>query len=73
MRGWGAISIAVLIGSTLPVLADDASPICPDRPGKGTSPCTVDAGHLQLEVGLYDGQYQRRGGITTDDTSAGAA
>ncbi len=28
--------------------------LCPDRPAKGTAPCTVDAGHLQLEIDLAD-------------------
>lgn len=56
-----------------PAFADDASTICPDRPGKGTSACTVDAGRWQVELGLYDGSFQRRSGVTTDTTSAGAA
>jgi hypothetical protein len=29
-------------------------PMCADRPGKATPPCIVDAGHFQLEVGVYD-------------------
>ena len=29
-------------------------PLCADRPGKATPPCILDAGHLQLEVGLVD-------------------
>lgn len=52
--------------------ADNISPICPDRPGKGTSACTVDPGHWQAELGLYDGSFQRRSGVTTDTTSAGS-
>ncbi len=55
-----------------PAWADDLGPICPDRPGKGTSACTVDAGHVQAELGLYDGAFQHRDGVTVDDTAAGA-
>ncbi|HXQ52738.1 MAG TPA: transporter [Stellaceae bacterium] len=44
--------------------------LCPDRPGKGTSPCTVDAGHLQIEADIVDGAFQRSGGVTTDTYAA---
>jgi len=52
--------------------ADDLPPICPDRPGKGTSPCTLADGHAQLELGLFDESFQRRSGVTTDTGNAGA-
>jgi hypothetical protein len=48
-----------------PALADDLRPLCPDRPGKGTSPCTVDADHLQVEVDAFDMTSQRQGGVST--------
>src|SRR5437868_15483898 len=53
---------------TLPTLAlaQDSKPICPDRPGRGTSACTVDAGHAQLELGLFDDSLQHRSGVTPD-------
>jgi len=38
---------------------------CTDRPTKSTGPCTVDAGHLQVEVDLVDLAVQRSGGIRT--------
>ena len=57
---------------TLPAWADDLSPICPDRPGKGTSPCTLADGHVQVELGLFDESTQRRSGVTTDFTIAGS-
>ena len=40
--------------------------LCPDRPGKDTSACTVDAGHFQIESDLVDGSFQHAGGVTTD-------
>jgi hypothetical protein len=52
--------------------AQDEKPICPDRPGRGTSPCTVDAGHAQLELGLFDDSAQHRSGITTDTDNIGS-
>lgn len=59
------------IGGTMvafSVLADegDLRSLCPDRPGRGTSACTVDAGHFQLEVDAFDGTFQRQDGVTNE-------
>lgn len=35
---------------------------CAERPGKATPPCVLDAGHLQLEVGLADAVFERSRG-----------
>ena len=50
--------LAVLAGTAH---AEELGPICPDRPGKGTSPCTVAPGHVQIELGLDDLSIQHRG------------
>jgi hypothetical protein len=68
-----AILPALLWLAALPARADDLGPVCPDRPGKGTSPCTVEAGHAQVELGLFDESFQRRAGVTTDMGNAGSA
>ncbi len=39
--------------------------LCTDRPTKSTSPCTVDAGHFQLESDLFNVTVDRGGGQTT--------
>ncbi|MDB5734558.1 MAG: hypothetical protein JWP16_549 [Alphaproteobacteria bacterium] len=70
MKFW---PLALLCLAALPARADDMGPVCPDRPGKGTSPCTVDTGHAQVELGLLDESTQRRSGVTTDTGNAGAA
>ncbi len=47
-----------------PARADDAPAqgalrdLCVDRPGKGTSACTVDAGHFQIEADVFNGTFQ---------------
>ncbi len=47
--------------------ADDGlRPLCPDRPGKGTSPCTVDATYWQAEVDMFDATLDRHDGVTQD-------
>jgi hypothetical protein len=53
-------------------LKPDLRPVCPDRPGRGTSACTVDAGHAQLELGLFDDSFQHRSGVTTDTDNVGS-
>ena len=55
-----------------PAGAEDLRPLCPDRPGKGTSPCTLDTGHAQVEIDAFDASFQRLDGVTTDTYLAGA-
>jgi hypothetical protein len=69
MRFW---PFALFCLTTLPASAQTLGPVCPDRPGKGTSPCTVEAGHAQVELGLFDESTQRRSGVTTDTGNAGS-
>jgi len=57
---------ALLLSVAEPASADDLRPLCPDRPGKGTSPCTLDADHVQIEVDAFDASFQRQDGVTTD-------
>jgi len=63
---------ALLLLAALPARAQGLAPICPDRPGRGTSACTLAADHAQLELGLFDESFQRRSGVTTDSGNAGS-
>lgn len=65
-------ALMLLAALRLPAMADDLKPICPDRPGRGTSPCTLEAGHAQFELGLFDDSFQHRSGVTTDTDSLGS-
>jgi hypothetical protein len=67
-----AWAVLLWLGLTASTWAADLGPICPDRPGKGTSSCTLAPGHAQLELGLFDESFQRRAGVTTDTGNAGA-
>ena len=60
MRGHHyAVAVALFcVGS---VAAADEQPICATRPGKSTAPCTVPAGHFQVETGLGDWSLQKAG------------
>jgi hypothetical protein len=57
---------------TAAAAAPEGKPICPDRPSRGTSPCTVENGHAQFELGLFDDSFQHRSGVTTDTDNVGS-
>src|SRR5579864_626233 len=62
MRGEIILAGALCATLAAPAAAGDKSPICPDRPGKATSACTVPEGHWQLETGLADWTLQKGDG-----------
>jgi hypothetical protein len=68
MRGnvIGLAATGLLLAATAAQADDKLRDLCPDRPGKGTSACTVDRGHWQLEVDAADVTRDRSGGATTD-------
>src|SRR5262249_12021677 len=68
-----ALTVANIL-MTMPTAASaqDEKPICPDRPGRGTSPCTLEAGRAQLELGLLDDSYQHRSGVATGPDNDGS-
>ena len=47
-------------------VSTDLPAICTDRPTKSNNTCTVDEGHFQYETDLFNGTFQRTGGVTTD-------
>jgi hypothetical protein len=59
-------ALSVLVPAVAARAEDQLKPICADRPTKGTSPCTVDPGHWQLEIDAVDWTHDRSGGVTTD-------
>jgi hypothetical protein len=57
-----------------PAFAQDAGKLrdfCGDRPGLGTPACTVDPGHLQVEVGLGDWTLDKQPDSRTDTLAFG--
>jgi len=55
-----------------PALADDGlRELCADRPGLDTPACTVDAGHLQVELGLGDWTLDKQADSRTDTIGIG--
>jgi hypothetical protein len=49
-----------------PAPDDVLRPFCTDRPTKGTGPCTVDAGHLQIESDFFNATLQNNNGVVVD-------
>jgi len=50
-----SFSILTLFGATgMPAHAQQLRDLCPDRPGLGTPACTMDKGHVALELGIAD-------------------
>jgi hypothetical protein len=61
------VAALVLLPAVGSARAEDLTkPICADRPNKGASPCTVDAGHWQVEMDAADWTHDRAAGVTTD-------
>lgn len=63
------LRIAALLGCVMAntaAFADDAMPICADRPTKSNNACAVDPGTWQLETDLFNGTFQREAGVTAD-------
>lgn len=66
--------VALLALAATPASAQDAGglrQLCSDRPGLDTPACTVDKGHLQLEVGIGDWTLDRQRDSRTDTIQGG--
>jgi hypothetical protein len=57
---------AALTGAPAAFAEETAKPICADRPNKAVSPCTVDAGHWQVEVDAADFTHDVTNGVTSE-------
>jgi Putative MetA-pathway of phenol degradation len=71
MRGPTLFIGALLLCAGSAVSAADEQPICATRPGKSTAPCTVPAGHFQIETGLVDWSLQNSDGERDTSTVTG--
>lgn len=57
-----ALALALGCGRAVAGDAGGLRPLCTDRPTKSTAPCTVDAGHVQIESDLFNVTVDRSGG-----------
>ena len=63
-RYWGVAAIAMMAAA--PASAENKRDYCPRRPGIGTNPCTISAGHVSVETALADWTLERGDGERTD-------
>lgn len=71
MKRLTLICLLLLAG---PALAKDGlRELCSDRPGLNSPACTVDKGHLQIEMGLGDWTLDRQNDMRTDTVRTGDA
>lgn len=63
-------ALAALALAASPALAEERD-FCGDRPGLGNPACTIDPGHLQIELGLADWTLDRQPDTRTDTIVAG--
>lgn len=57
--------LAILLAAA-PAAAADLRDLCPDRPGRLTPACIVDAGHVQVETGAVDFTHDATASDITD-------
>lgn len=67
------LATAALAAAFLPVAArgEALHEFCADRPGLGTPACTMDKGHVAIELGLAEWSLTRGGGEREDEITAG--
>lgn len=65
------LSLAALGLSPAAAQAEGLRDFCPDRPGLGAPPCTIDSGHVAVELGLADWTLDRSADRRTDTVEAG--
>ncbi|HEX8621423.1 MAG TPA: transporter [Allosphingosinicella sp.] len=65
------LGLAVLGLSPTSAPAETLRDFCPDRPGLGTPPCTIDRGHVAVELGVADWTLDRSADSRTDTVEVG--
>ena len=65
------LAAAALLPVAGPARAETLRDFCPDRPGLGTPACTMDPGHVAVELGLGDWTLTRQGSEREDDLATG--
>jgi hypothetical protein len=67
---WTLALLGGLAGASV-AQAEDLRPFCADRPGLGTPACTIDPGHVMVELGALDWTLERDSATRTDTLVAG--
>jgi hypothetical protein len=62
-----SLAALLLVGLATPAAAEAQRDLCTDRPGLGSPACTVEPGHVVVEIGLGDFTHQRDARQTVDE------
>jgi hypothetical protein len=68
MKGLILLALLASLGAGA-ARAGDLRDFCPNRPGKGSPACILDAGRWQVETDIVDATRDRRAGVTTTELS----
>ena len=68
IEAWVVVPLLLAAGAAQ---ADTLRPLCADRPGLGTPPCTIDPGHALVELGGVDWTTEHDATSRTDTVVAG--
>ena len=65
------LATLVLLAASAARAEDKARDFCADRPGRGSPPCVIDVGRVQLEASFVDFTHEDHAGAITDTTLYG--
>jgi hypothetical protein len=71
MRGAPIIVSLGALAFAAAAQAQDPRDFCPDRPGLGTPPCTIEAGRFDVEIGIADWTLDRTPDSRSETWAAG--
>ena len=71
-RFWLSGGLALCLASSPAIAADVPGPICTDRPGKGSSTCTVPKGYWQVESSVADWSLTKSDGTRSNSLALGS-
>lgn len=71
MKGGLLVPALAMLATAVPAAAQDKRELCPDRPGMGTSACTVEPGSIVVDVGLADWTRDAADGVRSDTVLIG--
>ena len=67
-----AAAAALFLLFAVPAHAEDAErDLCANRPGRGSPPCVLDVGHIQVEASAVDFTHDEEAGTTTNTSLYG--
>jgi hypothetical protein len=64
-------ALALMLNAAPARAQDEERPLCANRPGRGSPPCVLDAGRVQVEASAVDFTHDRQDGAVSNTTLYG--